>query len=277
MKGDLHTHSWLSDGSNSPERLYELAARAGLSHLAVTDHDRLEEPDRDREAARKWGIVPVYGTEVSAYDFQRKRRVHILCYAPKDPEPVRAICDQTSRDRLKVGREMTRLVGEKYRITLPDVEQASAHSNSIFKQHIMKALMEAGYSTQMFGPLWTELFDTRTGSCVRPCPQPDIWEVLPVLRSSGGVCVLAHPYTYNSIDLMRELTDRGLLDGIEAWSSKSTPEQEAFLYAYAQENHLIPTGGSDFHGSTSSRVSPIGSAYTPEDSLEALFRAIEAK
>ncbi len=272
MKGDLHTHSWLSDGSNPPERLFELAARAGLDYLAVTDHDRLEAPDRDLEAAQRRGVQAIWGTEVSAYDFQRKRRVHILCYLPKDPAPVRAICDRTSQKRLEAGREMARLVGERYGITLPDVEQAAVHSNSIFKQHIMQALMEAGYSTRMFGPLWQELFDTRTGSCVRSCPQPDVWEVLPVLRSSGGICVLAHPYTYNSIDLMEELISRGLLDGLEVWSSKSTPEQEAYLLSRAEEAGLIPTGGSDFHGSTASRVSPLGSAFTPERSIELLLR-----
>ena len=112
---------------------------------------------------------------------------------------------------------------------------------------------------------------------VRECIQPDVWETLERLREAGGICVMAHPFTYRSIDILKELTNAGLLDGIEVWQSKTTPEQEAFLEEFAGYHHLIKTGGSDFHGMFASKIAPIGKGSTPEESLEALFALREKK
>lgn len=82
---------------------------------------------------------------------------------------------------------------------------------------------------------------------------------------------MAHPYTYRSLDLLHELLEQRLLDGIEVWQSKTTPEQENFLLQIAEEHRVIPTGGSDFHGAFGSKISPIGKGRTPERSIEALL------
>lgn len=271
MSGDLHMHTILSDGSNPVERLFQLAEQAGVKCISITDHDHLDSFERDQALGKHFGILAIHGAELSTYDYQRNRRVHILCYLPDDVESVREICAQTAKNRTEAGIAMTRLVAEKYPITLENVLEIARGSDSIFKQHIMLTLMNAGFATEMFGALWKELFDNRTGSCIKTCKSPDVWEVLPKLRRAGGICVLAHPYTYNSIDLLEELIEANLLDGIEVWSSKSNAVQEAYLLDKAHEHRLIPTGGSDFHGATASRVSPIGCAYTPQESIEALL------
>jgi len=267
----LHTHTHFSDGTNPPERLFAFAKRLGLSCIAITDHDYLPDPRRDEALSGEWGVRALWGTEISAFDCKRGRRVHILCYLPDDPAPVREICEEITRGRMAAGEEMVRLTAEKFPIRLEDVLRIARPSGSIFKQHIMLALMEMGYSPALYGPLWKELFDAKTGSCVRTCRQPDVWEVLPVLRAAGGVCVLAHPFTYDSIDVMGELMEAHLLDGIEVWSSKSNGEQEAFLLERTEKAGLIPTGGSDFHGAAGARVSPMGSGCTPEASIRAIL------
>lgn len=277
MKGDLHTHTVHSDGACSVERIFQQAKQSGLDTIAVTDHDYIVPFERDRALAEKYGLTAIHGTELSTYDYKRNRRVHILCYFPKYPEPVQHYCDMVCKTRREAGLEMARLVAERYPITVADVEEAARESASIFKQHIMYVLMQAGFSTRMYGELWKELFDGKTGSCVRVCKQPDVWTVLPELHAAGAVVVLAHPFTYQSIDVMQELTAAGLLDGIEVWQSKTTPEQEAFLLAFANEHYLIPTGGSDFHGAFASKVAPLGCAPTPDASIRALFAKKEEK
>lgn len=277
MKGDLHVHSYLSDGSNSPEWLFQLAGQEGLGCLAITDHDCLPDPERDVELSRTYGVMAIHGTEMSLYDTKRKRRVHILCYLPDDMEPLRKLCNSISSERMSVGLEMAALVAEKYPVTVEDIRAVAKMSTSLFKQHIMLTLMHAGYSTELYGSLWQELFDNKTGTCCRKGTYPDVYEVLPQIRKAGGISVMAHPYTYRSTELLEELIEQKLLDGIEVWSSKSTVEQETHLLQLAERNGLIPTGGSDFHGATASRVSPLGCAFTPQASIEALLALKKAR
>ncbi len=270
MFGDLHTHTHSSDGFCTAERNFQLAHQTGLDCLAITDHDHLDDFSVFQELGDRYRITPIHGVEVSSYDYQRGRRVHILCYFPKDLEAVRAICRQTVQGRREAGEEMARLTTEKFPvITLEDIRRTAEKSDCISKQHILFTLMQAGLATEMFGAVWKELFDEKTGSCRRSCVQPDVWKVLPLLREAGGICVMAHPYTYRSLDLLHELLEQRLLDGIEVWQSKTTPEQEAALLQIAQEYRVIPTGGSDFHGIFGK--APIGKGRTPRHSIEALL------
>lgn len=271
MQGDLHTHTVASDGSCTREEVFARARAEGLGALAITDHDDIGEPDGDRLLGEKYDILPVYGTELSTYDYQRGRRVHILCYYPQDISAIRAVCKKTTQNRQEAGLEMVRLVAERFPISLEDVLRTAGDAKSIFKQHIMLTLMRAGYATEMYGSLWKELFDVNTGSCVRACVSPEVFEVVKLVRKAGGIAVMAHPFTYNSIDVLHELAEQNLLDGIEVWQSKTTPEQERFLEELADAYGLIKTGGSDFHGSNASKVSPVGKGRTPQESLLRLF------
>ena len=271
MQGDLHTHTVVSDGSCTREEVFARARAEGLSALAVTDHDDIGEPDGDCLLGEKYGIFPIYGTELSAYDYRRNRRVHILCYYPQDVGAIRTVCKKTTQNRQEAGLEMARLVAERFPISVEEVLQTAGNAKSIFKQHIMLTLMRAGYATEMYGSLWKELFDVKSGSCVRACVSPEVFEVVKLVRKAGGIAVMAHPFTYNSIDVLHELIGQNLLDGIEVWQSKTTPEQERFLEELADAHGLIKTGGSDFHGSNASKVSPVGKGRTPQESLLRLF------
>lgn len=277
MKGDLHTHTIHSDGACTPEQLFRLAHQAKLSALAVTDHDYLPPREEYQPLAEKYGITLIHGTELSTFDEKRGRRVHILCYFPENEAVVRQYCQMVCENRKQAGTEMARLVMERYPISMEDVLEATHGSEAIFKQHILFALMQAGYTSEMYGSLWLELFDNQTGSCLRNCKQPDVWEVVPAIRQAGAVVVMAHPYTYNGLDVLGELTEAGLLDGVEVWQSKTSPEQEEHLLAFANAHGLIPTGGSDFHGSYASRPAPLGCSPTPEESIRRLFACKEEK
>ena len=105
MQGDLHTHTVVSDGSCTREEVFARARAEGLGALAVTDHDDIGEPDGDCLLGEKYGILPIYGTELSAYDYRRDRRVHILCYYPQDVGEIRTICKKTTQNRQEAGNK----------------------------------------------------------------------------------------------------------------------------------------------------------------------------
>lgn len=266
--GDLHIHTQRSDGSQTIHQIIDQAKRVGLQYIAITNHDDITDISNINLDSN---IQMIPGVELSSFDTKRKRRVHILCYFPKKFAPIKALCEETTKNRQEAGLEMAQKVAKLYPITVEDVMDIAKNSHCIYKQHIAQALMNAGYTTKIFGELYNELFDFNTGSCIINCKQPDVYEALDAVKCSGGIAVMAHPFTYDSIDLLQELIAQNLLDGIEVWSSKSTKEQEEYLLQVANENHLIATGGSDFHGAYGSRISPIGAKTTPQHSIEALF------
>lgn len=269
MTGDLHIHTTYSDGALSPSAVIEMAARIGLTHISLTDHDYFTYTQSLADEAKKLGVVLINGIEVSAYDFKRNRRVHILCYYPKLLDELKSVCDTTVMRRNNAGILMTEMVQNRFPITLADVQKIAG--NCIFKQHISQTLVNFGYSTSVFSPLYNELFNLKTGTCLVELEQPDVIDVIKMVQRANGICVMAHPFTYDSIDLLDELVACNLLDGIEVWTSKADGKQVEYLEKIARRNGLIMTGGSDFHGAYSSRTSPLGCAFTPEESLKSLL------
>lgn len=271
MQGDLHVHTCNSDGSQSATDVILQAALVGLSHIAITDHDYMAYSDELAQFATKQGVTLIDGVEISTMDYTRHRRVHILCYMPTDRQKIMNICKSTTALRVNAGRDMAKKVCDIYQIKLEDIELVAKDCQCIYKQHITKALMNWGYTTTIFGDLYSELFDFKKGSCIVNFPQPDVHDVLKLVREAGGIAVMAHPYTYNSIELLDQLCLQGLLDGIEVWSSKSSKEQEQYLLEVANAHKLLKTGGSDFHGAYSSRISPLASRYTDEQYMKRLY------
>ena len=91
-----------------------------------------------------------------------------------------------------------------------------------------------------------------------------------LIRSAGGVAVLAHPYVYDSTDLMEDLAAEGMLDGIEVWHPSNDEERINTLKAFAEKNGLVMTGGTDFHGMYTDPLRPLGSCGAPDDTVQKL-------
>lgn len=273
VKGDLHCHTKLSDGSEGIEDVIALAKRIGLDFISLTDHDTMASFSRSRILADRYGINVIPGVEFSAYDEVRNRKVHILCYLPLKPDRLEGLCIRANESRKKAGNEMAKLVMKKYPITAESITKYSSSSNCIYKQHIMRALFDAGYTTSIYGELFQELFNRETGSCLVSYRYPNVYEVLSAIHEAGGVTVMAHPSVYHSMDLLRELVDQNLLDGIEVYHPRNTEEDRAACLALAEEKGLLVTGGSDFHGMYSStNRSHIGSEVVHRDALDQLFK-----
>lgn len=271
MPADLHCHTRLSDGSLGIEDLIILANKMGVDTIAITDHDCLAGTVRGKIIGERHGVTVIPGVELSAFDIKRERKVHLLCYLSENPDRLEGLCRRNSLARRKAGQFMLIKASKKYPITPEFVIKCAAGSTNIYKQHILHALMESGFTTEIFGNMYDELFleSNPDNICVAP-KYPDVFEVLEAIHESGGVAVLAHPPSYDSFDLIDELVEAGL-DGIEVWHPKNSPEDTEKLISIAKANNLLMTGGSDFHGMYGSQVNKLGSYTTPDDNLSELL------
>ncbi|MBQ9993561.1 MAG: PHP domain-containing protein [Clostridia bacterium] len=270
MPADLHCHSRLSDGSTALEDIITIAKLRKLDGIAITDHDTLAGVTRAKVLGDRHGINVIPGIELSCYDFKRDRRVHILAYLFSYPDRIEGLCRRVGEARRESAAKMIAKVRRFYPITSDMVMKAAAGSTNVYKQHIMQALMNAGYSTTIFGELYTKLFDYENGSCSVKNEYPDVFEVIEVLKSAEAVIVLAHPSVYDSMELLPELIEAGI-HGVEVWHPRNKPEDIERLLELAKEHQLVTTGGTDFHGMYTSRALPLGTRTTPDDCLAALY------
>lgn len=275
MSSDLHCHTKISDGSMGIEELIATAKRRGITTLSVTDHDTTAAATRAVIIGRRQGLRVIYGVEFSTIDSQRGKKAHLLCYLCDTPDRLEGLCRRTGENRKKSAMEMVRKVLRYYPISPDLIVRCATGSTNIYKQHIMHALMDAGYADSIYGELYDKLFSAQGVARVET-EYPDTREVLDLIHSAGGVAVLAHPVPYNNMDLLEELAENGL-DGVEVWHPSHTEEDSRMLQEFAAEKGLVMTGGSDFHGMYSRRAQPIGSVSVGDDCVQALLAYKEAR
>ena len=264
MSCDLHCHSKISDGSLGIEELLTIARRRGLSAISVTDHDAVVGAARAVVVGKRIDIPVIHGVEMSAYDPSRGRKVHILGYLCDAPDRLAGVCQKMSISRRNAAAEMIRKVLRYYPITTEIITQRAAGSTTIYKQHIMHALIDAGYADGFYGEVYRKLFSPTDGCAFVPTEYPDVHEVIDLIHSAGGLAVLAHPYTYDSVDLMEELATQKRIDGVEVWHPSANEEKIDTLLQFADERNLLKTGGSDFHGMYNGSPRPIGFRGAPD-------------
>lgn len=271
MPADLHCHTRLSDGSLGIEDLILLAKRSGVDTIAITDHDCLAGTVRGKIIGERHGVTVIPGVEISAFDPTNNKKVHFLCYLAENPDRLEGLCKRNSLSRRKASQLMVVKASQRYPICSELVLKCAAGSTNIYKQHILHALMECGYSTEIFGNIYTELFDPNSPNNINVQPKyPEPLEVLEAIHDAGGIAVLAHPGFYDNFDILPELIENGL-DGVEVWHPKNTEEHREKLISIAKKNNLLMTGGSDFHGMYSAHVTTLASCETPEENLAALL------
>lgn len=260
MKADLHTHTFFSDGSMSPEELIDCAAEAGAELIAVTDHDSYEGIERAAARGREKGVRVLPGIEFST-DFRND--THILGYGIDiNSEGIREGVEKTRGYRLRrvpMIYEALRAAGVD--ISMDDVLEAAGPSPA-GRSHFARAIVKNGYAKDISEAFSLYLAPGRPGYVSLPLKPK---EAFAIIKDAGGAAVLAHPYSMNlepnkMEPLLREWKEAGLC-GIEAYYNSYAPEQTAFLCRIAGRTGLSVSAGSDFHGSTKPNVHILG--YTP--------------
>ena len=271
MACDLHCHSKISDGSLGIEEIISIARRRGLSAIAITDHDSTAGATRAVVVGKRLGMQVIHGVELSAKDPSNGHKVHILAYLCDAPDRLEGLCHRTNAARKEAAMAMVKKVLRYYPIIPDSIVRCASGSTTIYKQHIMHALIDAGYADGFYGETYQKLFAPDGGCAYVPVPYPDVEEVIDLVHSAGGLAVLAHPYTYDNVDLMHALVAQNKLDGIEVWHPRNNAEQTAYLKDFAESHGLLATGGSDFHGMYTGSPRPIGSFSAPDDTVQKML------
>jgi predicted metal-dependent phosphoesterase TrpH len=276
LKADLHRHTKLSDGTLGIDDMIILAKNSGVTTLAITDHDSLAGTVRATIIGERHGINVIPAVEFSATDSKRKAKAHILCYLPDTPERLEGLCKSNSEKRKRAARIMVAKVANKFPVTPELIMKCATGSTNIYKQHIMHALMECGYTTTVFGDLYNMLFKKESRiNVLMEATYPEPAEIIEAIHEAGGIAVLAHPGFYDNFELLEELIPLGL-DGVEVWHPENTPEQQELLINIAKKNDLLMTGGSDFHGAYNAYPVKLGE-YGPDEDNVAKLLSYKAK
>lgn len=262
---DLHLHTTYSDGTDSPERIVELAEENGLSTIAITDHDNVDAFTIAEPLAREKGIELLHGIEMSAsYD---DSDVHILgyFYDPKHPAFVEHITTQQKR-RVERMREMvSRLQKVGVKIEAEEVLEL-AGNGTVGRPHVARILLKYGYISSL-SEAFTKYIGPKNPGYIAGSPiLPD--KIIRLLRDAGGIPVLAHPMYIKRDELIDVMVEQGLA-GLEVYHSNHTPALINRYEKIAERLNLLKTGGSDYHGKSKEGV-PIGSVKIPYELVDAL-------
>ncbi|MGH8993088.1 MAG: PHP domain-containing protein [Acidimicrobiia bacterium] len=271
---DLHTHSVASDGSDRPAQLAAMAAGAGLSAFALTDHDTVAGLAEAKAAAEAVGVRLVPGCEL-ACEVQRGG-MHLLVYFLEDgPGPLQ---DQLARMRAGRGVRNERILGVLARHGMPiSVAEvmAEAGEGTVGRPHIAALMVRKGYVTSFEEAFDRWLASGRPAYLGRDRLTPT--EAITLAHASGAVAVLAHPTTLGldreaAAEFIAGLADAGL-DGLECEYGRYPPEERAVWHSLAGELGLCPTGGSDYHGAYKPDLAlgtGLGDLRVPDELLEEL-------
>jgi 3',5'-nucleoside bisphosphate phosphatase len=275
---DLHTHSRVSDGTDSPAELVRAARAAGLDVVALTDHDTADGWPEAVDAAREAGIELVRGMEISTV--HHGHAVHLLGYLPDPAYPP--LADEL--DRILVGRteRLPRMIAKLNAIGIPvTVEQVHAISGEAAasgRPHVADALVQLGVVSDR-----TEAFDRflgwgRPGYLSRYAAP--LVGMIEMVAAAGGVTVIAHPWGRsgaqrpNEDDLV-ELVEAGL-SGLEADHQDHGPDERRRLKDIAAGLDLVVTGSSDYHGSGKTDHDLGVNTTAPDQYARLLERAAQA-
>jgi len=267
---DLHIHSTCSDGSTCPDRIASFAAAQGLRGFALTDHDTMRGVQAAQKAGEGCGVEVLAGAELSAYDPETGRRVHLLALFPKHPQALEPLFSRVAASREEACLRSLEVLRRRFPIEEADVRAFSRDSVTLFRAQILRALMERGYADRVFGPLYHELFSRDGGKAYFPVSYTPMEEAAETARAAGCCVILAHPGIYDSFDAAQRLAARGLLDGIETDYPRAKDVWRARTDAIAEAFSLLRTGGTDYHGFFASPAHPIGTCTTPDETVARL-------
>ena len=266
---DLHTHSTVSDGSDPPERVVVMAAAAGCSAVALTDHDHLDGLPAAAARAAKLGVQLVPGCEVSCR--WERGNLHLLVYFVEPGEgPFQDELVDLQRAREERNVVMAEALGLDY-----DELLAEAGGSGAGRPHAAALLVRQGRADSIADAFERWLIRGRPGDIPRRTFDPV--RAITLARASGGVPVLAHPLSMR-LDpaglalAVSELASLGLA-GVEAIYGRYTDEERAALVELAAVAGLAVTGGSDYHGTYKPDLSVgigRGDLDVPDDLLVAL-------
>jgi 3',5'-nucleoside bisphosphate phosphatase len=251
MRIDLHAHSTVSDGTDTPTELVWAAARAGLDVVGLTDHDAFDGLDEAEAAGVEAGVRVFPGMELSCS--RQGQSVHLLAYGPDQQHAGLA----AEMERVRGGRTarllpvLAKLAALGVPVSEAEVLAQVGDSPSVGRPHIADAMVAAGHVRDR-----TEAFDrflADGGPAHVSRYAIEIGHGIDLVHAAGGAAVIAHPWGRGRERLLpppvlESLVVEHGLDGIEVDHQDHDAETRTRLRALAQELGVLITGSSDYHG-----------------------------
>lgn len=279
-KIDLHIHSTASDGTDTPSEIIHIAVRKKLAAVAITDHDTVSGvADFLKSAVAHPELAAIPGVELSVLYHDNSIHISGLFVDPCDSSLKKLLSEirrnRDSRNELIIKK----LRNLNFDITLEEVKTIAA-GESIGRPHLAQILIQKGYFKEP-----QEVFDKclKRGApayCPRVLPTPA--EAVSAIHGAGGLAFWAHPFHRSDSSItyveriLKDLLDTGL-DGIEAYYSTFTEEQQAKLLAVAKKLQIPVSGGSDYHGGNMPGIEiadGYGNMFIPETVYENLLKRL---
>jgi 3',5'-nucleoside bisphosphate phosphatase len=274
---DLHLHSAASDGTDAPPDLVRLAVDAGVTTLALTDHDTTAGWDA---ATTAMAGVPAHVRLVRGAEFSTTApdgrggevSAHLLGYLFDPGHPALVAEQERLRDerRRRIRVMAQRMADDGWAVDPDGLEDRLDPQVPIGRPHLGRALVEIGAVASV-----TEAFASllaKDGPYYEPKADTPIIDAVATIRAAGGVAVWAHPWARTRGDVIEpeviaDLAGRGLA-GVEVDHPDHTPQDRDRLRALARDLDLLATGSSDYHGGN--KDTPIAAETTASDQLDAL-------
>ena len=273
---DLHTHTNESYGTATPSELIDAAAAAGLTRLAITDHDTFDGWEAARIPAANAGLPLIPGVELSTtLDADAKALlpgfradVHLLAYFPgaEPPMAFREWVGSLLESRWERNRALLRRLAGKG-LNVSEEELRAFGGPVAGRVHLARLLKDRGH-VQSIDEAFRSYFGEKAGDYVpRRCPP--LSETIARVREAGGVPSLAHPVRFwgerreEAESVCGWLAARGLV-ALEVWHSEQSAAYSAWLTALAARFEFGRTGGSDYHGNNKPGIRlGVGRGATP--------------
>jgi 3',5'-nucleoside bisphosphate phosphatase len=271
LRADFHTHSTASDGTIAPDELVHEAARRGLTHLALTDHDTVRGVHDAVRAGLNMDVHVIPGIELSV-EIDRGE-LHILGYGidPDNQKLLSTLTELRETRSTRAERILKRLADLGIELD-PELLVREHPEDAIGRPHIARGLVEKGVVDSV-----SDAFDRFLGpgkpafvsrSLISPRGSID------VIREAGGIAVMAHPHSVPQLDkILPVLVELGL-SGLECYYGGYNRSEQEALAVQADTFGLIPTGGSDYHGPGPREQRELGSVDIPRSVIYGFLAAV---
>jgi len=266
MSADLHVHTYLSDGTQSPEEVVELAKNGGLKTIAITDHDVVAGIDRAQKKGKEVGLEVIPGIELTAEALDTE--IHILGYFidHRNYNLVETIGKIQKGREERIFKICEKLNGLGVNLNPEKIFEVAGH-RAAGRPHVARALVDEGYVSN-FKEAFNKYIDFHGPAYVSHYKlSPE--EAIKLVVRAGGIPVFAHPAVSNCDQIIPDLMAVGL-GGIEVYYGGHDQRQTKHYLGLARKFGLLMTGGSDYHGFRSGREVELGDIAIPDELVDKL-------
>lgn len=244
---DLHMHTSYSDGDYDIKEVIEMAVGAGIKTMAITDHDRADHFEKIKEIGKDFDIRLIKGLEISAYDFDSHKKVHIVgLFLPEKTPEIDKLNAITNKKREAYHLSLLpKLAKDGFELDY-DYLKTFAKNSIIYKSVIFWA-MKKKYPERMEGLGFKDIFHEKTtDDLARTMGYIPVKDAIEAVNADGGLSILAHPQEYDNWDEIEKYKEMGLR-AMEINHSRMKDGDFERAEDVAKKLDLLMSGGSDFH------------------------------